>query len=223
MKVVLERKSLDTWWMSDENANVEDYTYPPPKDRRYSWPSQGASRRILFRWAGRERPVIVNVLNYMINLKFWCEVKNSLVVLTKKKKKNGNKKNAVFCDKKEGLAFFLKITGGLQLWKLSAELAWMSKHWMRELSMYTAPTSGQLSEQQSTEEKRNTGAMWTARLWYEHQFSKSCHTCMATELVEMYAQVHGRIPQHRTCYWFLSLNGCSIANCYWSFLCRTCL
>jgi hypothetical protein len=43
--------------MLDENADVEDYTYPPPKDHRYSWPSQGARRRILFRWAERSEPL----------------------------------------------------------------------------------------------------------------------------------------------------------------------
>ena len=52
---VFERQSSK--WMSDENATLEDYTYPHPKDHWYSWPNQGASRRTLFSWAGRKSPL----------------------------------------------------------------------------------------------------------------------------------------------------------------------
>jgi hypothetical protein len=86
-------------------------------------------------------------------------VKNSLVVLTvkKKKKKGKKKKNAVFCFKKEGLAIFLKVYGRIAAMKLSAELAWMSIHWMRELNMYAVLTSGQSSEEREHRKESKYG------------------------------------------------------------------
>ena len=194
--------------MSDENANVEDYTYPPPKDRRYSWPSQGASRRILFRWAGRERPVRVNVLNYMINLKFWCEVKNSLVVLTKKKKKNGNKKNAVFCDKKEGLAFFFKNYGRTAAMKIECWVS-LDEHTLDAWVEHVCGTHQRTVLRGARAQKRSDvwGQMDCQAMNMSTSSVRSCYNCMATELVEMYAQVYGRIPEYRTCYWFVSPNG----------------
>jgi hypothetical protein len=87
------------------NASL-DYTYPSPKDHRYSWPNQNARRRILFRWAGRSEP-LKEKKNQLCGK---YEISIYKLVLTfddTKKKKLEKQKNAVFHNKKKGLAFFL--------------------------------------------------------------------------------------------------------------------
>jgi hypothetical protein len=91
--------------MLDENANVEDYTYLPPKDHRYSWPSQGVRRRILFRWAGRRNP-LKEKKNQLCD-KYELSICKLILTFYDLKKKNGkNKLNAVFYNKKKGWPFF---------------------------------------------------------------------------------------------------------------------
>jgi hypothetical protein len=89
----------------------------------------------------------------------------------------------------------------------------MSIHWMRELNMHAVPISGQSSEEREHRREAKYGGKLACQAMNMSTSSvRSCCNCMATELVEMYAQVYGRIPEYHTCYWFVSPNDNSHAN-----------
>jgi len=125
-----------------------------------------------------------------------------------KKKKKMEKKNAVFCDKKEGLAFFFKNYGRTAAMKIECWVS-LDEHTLDAWVEHVCGTHQRTVLRGARAQKRSD--VWRQMDCQAMNMStssvRSCYNCMATELVEMYAQVYGRIPEYRTCYWFVSPNG----------------